>query len=165
MPNQGFKIIQISDSSGIKNSALVIRNSFKTVAQELNLTKANCPTHPSFITINKLTELKKKGLIFFGGFLGKAQIGFIALEKADASLYYMEKLAVLPDHRHQGYGQELVEFAVKYVKIHGATKISIGTIDEQTILKKWYKKLGFREVSTRKFTHLPFTVCYMEIEI
>ena len=63
------------------------------------------------------------------------------------------------------YGQELVEFTIDQVSKHGGKKISIGTIDEQTILKNWYKKLGFKEISTRKFEHLPFTVCYMEIEV
>ncbi|MDO9333828.1 MAG: GNAT family N-acetyltransferase [Dehalococcoidales bacterium] len=112
-----------------------------------------------------MTALKKKGVNFFRGFLGETQVGFVVLEKADEALYYMEKLAVLPGYRHQGYGRKLVEFAVDYVRSHNGKKISIGTIDEHTILKNWYKKLGFREISTRKFNHLPFTVGYMEIDI
>lgn len=162
---RAFRINEISGNVSISDSACVIRNSFRTVAKEFNLTRANCPTHPSFVTIRQLTELKKKGLNFFGGFLGETQVGFVALEKADEALYYMEKLAVIPDDRHQGYGQKLVEFAVDYVRSHNGKKISIGIIDEHTILKDWYKTLGFIEVSTRKFNHLPFTVSYMEIEV
>jgi ribosomal protein S18 acetylase RimI-like enzyme len=165
MGTRAFSINEIAGNVGINDSALVIRNSFRTVAKEFNLTRTNCPTHPSFVTIRQLTELKKKGLNFFGGFLGKTQVGFVALEKVDEALYYMEKLAVLPDYRHQGYGRKLVEFAVDCVGSHNGKKISIGTIDEHTILKDWYTKLGFKEVSTRKFNHLPFTVCYMEIDI
>jgi ribosomal protein S18 acetylase RimI-like enzyme len=165
MGTRSFSINEISGNVGISDSARVIRNSFRTVAKEFNLTRENCPTHPSFITVGQLIELKKKGLNFFRGFLGETQVGFVALEKADEALYYMEKLAVLPDYRYQGYGQKLVEFAVDYVRSHNGKKISIGTIDEHAILKNWYKKLGFREISTRKFNHLPFTVCYMEIEI
>lgn len=158
-------IREISDRDIIGNSKTVIRKSFATVAREFNLTRENCPTHPSFITIRQLNELKKKGLIFFGSFIGSHQIGFVAVEKADAALYYMEKLAVLPEYRHHGCGQKLVEFAIDYVKKCGGIKISIGIIDEQAVLKDWYKKLGFREVSTRKFDHLPFTVGYLEIDI
>lgn len=165
MINQDFNIRRISDNVEIRNSARVIRNSFKTVAKELNLTRTNCPTHPLFITIQQLVDLNKKGLIFFGGFLGEVQVGFVALEKANMDLYYLEKLAILPDRRHHGYGQRLVEFAIDYVQKNNARRISIGTIDEQTILKEWYKKLGFKEVSTKKFSHLPFTVCYMEIYV
>lgn len=162
---QVFDIKEILNTIEIRNSARIIRNSFTTVAREFNLTRTNCPTHPSFITVQQLTDLNKKGLMFFGGFLGKIQIGFVALEKADTELYYLEKLAILPYQRHHGYGHRLVEFAIDYVQEHKAKKISIGTIDEQTILKEWYQKLGFKEVSTKKFSYLPFTVCYMEINV
>jgi ribosomal protein S18 acetylase RimI-like enzyme len=165
MGTRAFGINEISGNVGISDSARVIRNSFRTVVKEFNLTRENCPTHPSFITVRQLTELKEKGLNLFGGFIRETQVGFVALEKAEEALYYMEKLAVLPDYRHHGYGQKLVEFAVEYVRNHNGKKISIATIDEHTILKDWYKTLGFKEVSTRKFNHLPFTVCYMEIEI
>ena len=40
-----------------------------------------------------------------------------------------------------------------------------GTSDnnlEIFVLKDWYGKLGFVEISTMKFPHLPFTVCFME---
>jgi diamine N-acetyltransferase len=40
--------------------------------------------------------------------------------------------------------------------------ISIGIIDEHTVLKQWYRKLGFTEVNRKKYDHLPFTVCSME---
>ena len=146
MGTRAFSINEIYGNVGISDSVRVIRNSFRTIAKEFNLTRDNCPTHPSFVTIRQLTELKKKGLYFFGGFLGEIQVGFVALEKADEALYYLEKLAVLPDYRHQDYGQKLVEFAVDYVRSHNGEKISIGTINEHTILKNWYKKLGFREV-------------------
>jgi len=160
-----FRISQIVDSSDVRNSARIIRNSFRTVAEELNLTRTNCPTHPSFITLRQLVALKKKRLIFFGGFLDEVQIGFVALERADSTLYYLEKLAVISRHRHHGYGRKLVEFAIDYVRKQNAQKISIGTIDEQSALKEWYQELGFKEVSIKKFAHLPFTVCYMEINI
>ena len=165
MGTQALKITEIHGNVGMSDSARVIRNSFRTVAKEFNLTRENCPTHPSFITVRQLTELKEKRVNLFGGIIRETQVGFVALEKAEEALYYMEKLAVLPDYRHHGYGQKLVEFAVEYARNHNGKKISIGTIDEHTILKDWYKTLGFKEVSTRKFNHLPFTVCYMEIEI
>jgi len=38
-------------------------------------------------------------------------------------------------------------------------------INESTILKNWYKKLGFRETGTKNFEHLPFTVCFMDMNL
>jgi len=89
----------------------------------------------------------------------------VAVEKADHHLYYIEKLAVLPDCRHKGMGKMLVSHALDYIASKGGQKVSIGIIDEQTILKTWYRMLGFTETGTKKFPHLPFTVCFMEQNI
>lgn len=74
----------------------------------------------------------------------------------------MEKLAVLPEYRHKNYGAELVRFVFDYIRNRGGQKLSIGIIDEHTVLKYWYKELGFKEIGTQVFNHLPFTVCFME---
>ena len=165
MAERETAISEITDREGLKNSVRVIRESFKTVAVEFNLTKKNCPTHPSFVTTRQLNELKRKGVKLFGLFLVDRQIGFVAVEKAGESLYYMEKLAVLPKHRHRGYGTKLTEFSLDYIRLNKGKKVSIGIIDEHIVLKNWYKEMGFKETSIRKYSHLPFTVCFMEKEV
>ena len=92
-------------------------------------------------------------------------MGFVAIEKADENLYYLEKLSVLPEYRHNGYGKELLQFVCDTAAAKGAKKLSIGIIYEQAVLKDWYKDIGFRETGTRKFEHLPFTVGFMEIDL
>ncbi len=156
---------EITNENELKNSVRVIRNAFRTVALEFGLTRDNCPTHPSFVTVRQLNELKRKGLKFLGLFLGNRQIGFVAVEKVDESLYCIEKLAVLPEHRHSGYGKNLMEFSFEYIKVNDGKKVSIGIVEEHTVLKNWYKEMGFKETSTKEFAHLPFTVCFMEKEI
>ena len=47
----------------------------------------------------------------------------------------------------------------------GASKIKIGIIEENIILKEWYKNFGFTHTAAKKFDHLPFTVKFMELEI
>ena len=158
-------IREIRENEALINSARVIRDSFRTVAVEFRLTKENCPTHPSFLTVRQLKKLKEKGVRFYGLYDGERQAGFVAIEKADDDLYYMEKLAVLPEYRHRSYGSRLVEFVLDHTNKQGGKKLSIGTIDEHTVLKDWYKKLGFKEISVEKFPHLPFTVCFMEREL
>jgi ribosomal protein S18 acetylase RimI-like enzyme len=159
----GIREIGIDES--LDGSAEVIRKSFRTVAEELSLTAENAPTHPSFITLEQLVELRRKGLAFYGYYLDDRQVGFVAMEKADDSVYYLEKLAVLPGYRHNGYGKELVRFVLDMAAARGAEKLSIGIIYEQTVLRDWYKDFGFRETGTRKFEHLPFTVGFMEIDL
>ena len=113
----------------------------------------------------QLSRLQSKGLEFFGLFLGSRQIGFVAVEKVDDTLYYMEKLAVLMEHRHRGHGRELVDFVIQYIKNDGGRILSIGIIDKQMVLKDWYKEIGFREMSTKEFEHLPFIVRFMDLSI
>jgi len=155
------KIREVRNHHGLKSSVEVIRDSFRTVALEFGLNERNCPTHPSLMTLDKLLELEKKANLF-GLFLADVQVGFVAIERADETLYYMDKLAVLPAHRHKGCGKKLVEFVLDYVKKNHGRKVSLGMIDESAVLKNWYKQLGFKETGTKNFEHLPFTVCFME---
>jgi ribosomal protein S18 acetylase RimI-like enzyme len=158
-------IKEIVTQSELITSVDILRKSFGTVAEEFNLTKENCPTNAAFITIDKLKELKGKGIVFFGLFLQKRQIGFVALEKAGTDLFYLEKLAVLPEYRHNGYGEKLMDFCFDYAKNHNLKRISIAIIDEHSILKRWYIKYGFNISRIKKFDHLPFTVCFMEKKV
>ena len=155
-------IREIANENELETSVKVVADSFQTVAVEFNLNKENCPTHPSLVTLKQLTEMKRKGLKLFGLFDGDAQIGFVAVEKKKHKVYNLEKLAVLPEYRHKGYGGKLMEFAEAYVKNAGGEKLSIGIINEHTVLKKWYEVKGFQETAITKFAHLPFTVCFME---
>jgi ribosomal protein S18 acetylase RimI-like enzyme len=149
----------------IDASASIIRSSFMTVAKEFHITQENCASNPAFITSEKLMESKNKGIKFFGLFLGDIQIGCVAIEKAKDHVFYMERLAVVPEHRHKGYGKELTDFVFKYADSQGGQKVSIGIINENIELKHWYAEYGFTETSIRKYDHLPFTVCFMEKRI
>ena len=154
-------IREINNEHDLKNSVKVIRDSFETVALEFGLNERNCPTHPSLITLDKLLGLNKKARLF-GLFLNSVQVGFVAVEKADDALYYMDKLAVLPEYRHKGRGRKLVGFVLGEVKKRKGEKVALGMIDESAVLKNWYQQLGFKEVGTKNFKHLPFAVCFME---
>jgi hypothetical protein len=44
----------------------------------------------------------------------------------------------------------------------GGRKLSIGVVDENAVLKRWYAAQGFRETGRKRFPHLPFTVSFME---
>jgi GNAT superfamily N-acetyltransferase len=160
----GSIIREITNENSLNNSARVIRESFNTVAVEFDLTRENCPASPSFVTDEQLNELKSKGVRFFGLFLDSTQAGFIVVERTDRTLFWMEKLAVLPEYRHNGYGEKLVRYVFDYVSKRGGKRLAIGIIDEHTLLKNWYKEFGFQITSTRKFSHLPFMVCLMEME-
>ncbi|SDH48234.1 GNAT family N-acetyltransferase [Desulfosporosinus hippei] len=161
MTLEKISINEIMDEASLVCSLNVIKDSFTTVAREFKLTEENCPSNPAFINLENLMTMKNKGIAMFGLFEKNNQIGFVAVEKADDSCY-LERLAVLPDYRHKGYGKLLMDFVFNYAKAQGAKKVSIGIIDENSVLKDWYEIYGFRETGLKKYEHLPFTVCFME---
>lgn len=146
----------------LEESLCIIKASFMTVADDLNLTEKNNPSNPAFTNIIKLKDMKEKGIKMYGLYVGLEQKGFVAIEKATDDIFYMERLAVHPDSRHKGYGRYLIDFVVEYVKQNGGKKVSIGIINENKRIKNWYKTYGFEETGLRKFEHMPFTVCFME---
>ncbi len=155
-------IREIVSRDELETSVTVIRNSFKPVAVEFGLNGQNCPSHPALITLRQLQELQSRGTRFFGYFADDVQVGFVGAERANETTYYLEKLAVLPEHRHRGYGKELVEYVFKFASENKAGIVSIGIINKHEILKNWYRSLGFCETGNREFEHLPFTVCFMD---
>lgn len=145
--------------------ARVIRESFLTVAKDFHLTKENAASNPAFLETDALQKMYEKKIGMFALCENGVCIGFVALEKANDGIYYMEKLAVLPEYRHKGYGKRMMDYAAGFVKGKGGRKNSIGIIDENKILKNWYLDYGFTETETKVFSHLPFTVCLMRKDV
>lgn len=160
-----FHITKINDLSEVHNCVKVIQQSFITVAEQFNLTKENAPTNAAFITAEDLIKMQEKGIQMFGAYQGSNQVGFAAIEKSDKGIFFLEKLSVIPEHRHNGYGKRIMDFVFDYVANEGGNKISIGVINENSVLKKWYQEYGFIETGIRNFSHLPFGVCFMEKQV
>lgn len=158
-------IKEIKDFTELSKSVQVLRDSYMTVAAAFNLTIENCPTNAAFTTPEQLQQLLERGGKLFGWYDNNKPIGIVAIEHAGEGIYYLEKLAVLPEYRHRGYGRKLVDFVYSYVKAKRGERISIGIIDENSLLKEWYKEQGYVETGKKEFNHLPFTVCFMEREI
>jgi len=144
--------------------AEVIRRSFAAVAKDFDLTRENCPGHTSFVTDEKLASKIKDGYLTYGICVGEKIFGFASLTDIGEGVYKMDNVSILPEWRHYGYGKRLIDFCKSKVKELGGNKISIGIIEENSILKDWYAANGFIHTGIKKFEHLPFTVGYMEWE-
>ncbi len=142
--------------------AQVIRIAFGTVAKEFGITRENAPTNPAFAGVDSLLMMKERGAQLYGAFEDKVCIGFVAIEKAADDVYYMERLAVLPEHRHHGIGRRLMDFVMDLVRENNGKKVSIGIINDNRVLKDWYMRYGFVETGIKTYKHLPFDVCFME---
>lgn len=156
-------IRQVKTLDELRACVPVISEAFLSVIPELGITRENCPSNSAFITLADLERMSQQGAAMFGLFDEQALQGFVALTQAKGSLYYLDKLAVVSAARHRGYGRELLDFSAHYVKNKGGDRISIGIVEENAVLKKWYMEYGFRPVRIQRFPHLPFTVCFLEL--
>ena len=159
-----MKIRQASISD-IKTLTRIIRNSYHTVADKFGFNNDNCPKHPSNCTDKWVKSDMERGITYFLLESCGKGIGCVALEKANQDLWYLERLAVIPESRNKGFGKSLVEYVFHEAQLHRCKRISIGIIAKQNELKNWYSKFGFKEGLTKSFDHLPFEVTFMECDI
>lgn len=143
----------------------LLREAFGTVAAQFGWTEETVPSNAAFTSLARLQGMRAKGLRLFGLELDGHPAGFMALEDGGGGTFYVERVAVLPRHRHAGLGRRLMAHACATIRAAGGRKASIGVVEENAILKRWYEAQGFRETGTRRFPHLPFTVCFMVKEL
>ena len=153
--------IRLADSADISILSALIRTSFRDVAERFALTTDNCPKHPSNCTDGWIEGDIERGVTHCILEHSDVPVGCVALEKAGPDLFYLERLAVLPEGRRRGFGQTLVEYVLNEVKKLGGKQVSIGIIFDQAELKRWYQKMDFTEGETKDFQHLPFRVTFL----
>ena len=157
--------IRIATQKDIALLTEIIRTSYKDVAECFGLTQENCPRHASNCSEAWIEKDMNRGVTYFILEEEGQASGCVALEKVSDELSYLERLAVLPDKRRHGLGKVLVYHVVDEAKLSGAKRLNIGTIAEQTEQGNWYRKIGFVEIETKEFIHLPFQVRFMSYEI
>ena len=145
--------------------AHLIRVSFREVATRFSLTPENCPKHPSNCTVAWVESDQTRGVKYFILSQDDQALGCVALESPNHDLRYLERLAVAPEKQRQGFGRALVLHALACAQARGVREVSIGIIDKDTELKRWYTRLGFIETQTKRFPHLPFRVSFMRFDI
>jgi len=157
-----LSIVKINDSSVLEPFTHIIRTSFGIVAEEYGLTEVDSPTNPAFI---KFDNLKKTSSLAecFGIYIDNTPCGFFAIEfNKDNKSIYLERVCVIPESRHNGIGRSILIFTEEYSRAKNIEKISIGIMNQNSILKKWYIQNGYNEVSIKKFPHIKFEVCFLE---
>lgn len=143
----------------------LLHDAFADVAAEFGLTRDNCPTNAAFIAAEVLEPDRERGCLQFAAEDEGMLTGFVELVPRPSGDLELRRLAVDPCERHVGLGHELVEFACRAAAELGASRITIGIIEENARLRRWYLAAGFTHTGTRRFPHLPFTVGYLERRI
>ena len=159
--NQSIHTCTEEDASVLAGT---IQRSFQDVADRFGLTRENAPRHPSNYTVDWVLKDMNRGVVYFVLKDNGRVVGCAALEAAGSDICYLERLAVLPEHRKQGFGKTLVDHILSEARVRKARSVNIGIIAEQTELKDWYRRIGFVEGESKDFPHLPFRVTFMSYE-
>ena len=157
--------IRPAEAADVPILADLIRRAFQDVAERFNLNGGNCPKHPSNCTADWVDEAFQKGIRYYILESENTPVGCVALERASDELCYLERLAVLPRVRRQGFGRALVTHALDQAAQAGSRRVEIGIMAEHEELKSWYRRLGFNLTGTKNFAHLPFEVAFMAKEL
>ena len=153
--------IRFAEEKDLEPCLSVIHQSFATVAEEFGFTRENCPTHTSFLPMERFRQEWEEQIMGCLEQEGEL-VGFVSLKSEGGGVFKLQHLAVLPMCRHLGYGEKLVRWAEGQAVQQGGTLLKMGIIEESKVLKDWYYGLGFHETGTQRFPHLPFTVGYLE---
>jgi N-acetylglutamate synthase-like GNAT family acetyltransferase len=143
----------------------IIRRAFRDVADRFALTPENCPTHPSNCERTWIESDLSRGVFYFLLVAQGLPCGCVAVEIASPEVCYLERLAVIPERRNEGFGRRLMDRALREGEEAGATTMSVGIIAEHAEIRDWYGRLGFAEEGERSFDHLPFEVAFLRYDL
>ena len=149
----------------LPSCAALIRESFRTVADEFGLTEENAPRFTAFsVTEEKLLhQLEAERRPMFVCELNGTPCGYCSLRLLENGECELNHLAVLPAFRHLGVGQRLLSHARSAAAEAGCTVMNIGIIEENERLRAWYERNGAVHTRTEKLPFFPFTCGYMKI--
>ena len=156
-----FRITPATAQDTIRINAL-IQAAFGAVARRFDLSRENCPKHPSHSTEHWVARDLARGVRFFLAEWDGEVVGCAGIEQASAEECYLERLAVHPEAQRRGVGTALVRHGIEEAGRLGVEKVGVAIIAEQSELANWYQKLGFTPTGTRQFLHLPFDVAFLE---
>jgi GNAT superfamily N-acetyltransferase len=158
-------VIREADEPDADILASLISEASATVAERFGLTPENAPRHPSNCTPDWIRAAFAKGIRHFLLETPEGAAGCVALERANAEVCYLERLAVLRAYRRNGFAEALAKHAVDEARKLGARRIELGMVAAQAELREWYEKLGFSVTTIVRFEGAPFEVAFIRKDL
>lgn len=160
-------MIRKVEQEDIKRCVEVIRKSFGTVADEFGFTVENAPRFTAFATTEEKINWHLNGehRPMYAYWEHGVIIGYYSLLIQDNNECELNNVCVLPEYRHKGIGEKILEHAFAMAKELSCTKMNIGIVEENGVLRKWYESYGFVHTGIQKFDFFPFTCGYMKRDL
>jgi len=155
------------DRSEIPHCVRLIRESFRTVADEFGFTQKNAPRFTAFSTTEERLywHADKEHRPMYGYFQDGDVVGYYSLLPDPSGKCELNQLCVHPSCRHRGIGKDLLLHAINTAVELGCTCLHIGIVEENRTLRLWYERFGFIHTGVKKFDFFPFTCGYMEKQL
>ena len=120
--------------------AQVIKKSFSTVADEFGLTVDNAPRFTAFATTEERLNwhLNVEHRPMYAFYNNGEIVGYYSLLLQENGVCELNNLCVLPACRHKGIGEALLKHSFNVALTMGCSKMNIGIVEENNILRKWY---------------------------
>ena len=158
-------MIKLIKKSELSDCLDIMKMAYEAGAIRFDKTEYNCPYRGR--TRLPLSELEKElheGCQMYGYFYNDKQVGFLSLKFSDDTMG-INDIAILPECQNNGIGNTLMQFAKEEAEKNNCKIIRLGMIDDNTQLKKWYEKHGFKTVRLIKYETVSYTVGKMELVI
>ncbi|MCR5049334.1 MAG: GNAT family N-acetyltransferase [Saccharofermentans sp.] len=150
----------------IPECAEVIKAGFMTVAKQFDITPENAPAFTAYATdeakIRCWMDEQKRPM--YGFYEDGKLLGCYNLMVKDEECE-LGSLCVLPESRHKGIGEELLNDSIKRARELGCKIMKLSIVEENKVLRKWYESFGFIHTGTVKYDFFPFTCGYLEKNI
>lgn len=157
-------MIRQAEENQLAECVQVIRESFLTVADAFGFTMENAPGFTAFATTMDRLRWQMYGekRPMFVCMAEDRVVGYYSLLVQEGNGCELNNLCVLPSHRHQGIGAQLLNHAFQTARALQCPIMHIGIVEENRQLRAWYESFGFVHTGTKKFDAFPFTCGYME---
>jgi len=157
-------MIRCVSKSEIPACVALIRDSFRTVADDFGFTPENAPRFTAFATTEERLrwQMEHEHRPMYGFYENDMVCGYYSLAFGADGTCELNNVCVHPSRRHRGIGERLLHHAFAQAKEQGFAKMTIGIVEENAVLRSWYEGFGFVHTGTKKFDFFPFTCGYME---
>ncbi|MCM1327674.1 MAG: GNAT family N-acetyltransferase [Lachnoclostridium sp.] len=160
-------MIKAVEKEKIPECVKVIHDSFITVADAFGFTAENAPEFTAFATTEERLNchMSEEHRPMYAFYDSDVIVGYYSLLLQENKECELCNLCVIPSYRHKGIGRELLLHAFMTAQEKGCSKVNIGVVDENTVVKKWYETFGFVHIGAEKLDFFPFTYGYMVKEL
>ena len=155
-------MIREIDASELAECLHVIHKGYEPIAEQFHLTSENCPHRGrAALPLDVLTEEYLAGTKMYVYEIDDCIVAFASVVLKNDAIK-LNDIVVLPEFWHEGIGTAMLDFVKNITIDRHLSKVALGMIDDNIVLKKWYEKNGFVNAGYHQFPNAPFTVGYME---